>query len=311
VPNDHITLEKNTDYDIPGVPMLDKLVIKILPDYSVALTNLEAGQVDAVYEVPAADASRFRGRSDIVFQTPPASNSLFLIELAPNRYEPLQDARVRRAIAMCLDKEAIQMNVYFGEGDIQWSSLPKSSWAYIEPLGPEYDPDGARALLAEAGYPDGFELDIEIITGLAVMENVATIWQDGLEKAGVTLNINIRDISTWLDAYVNRNYQTIANWMNVHGDPHSMFDIIFKPHLTDPNSFPNEKMLALIEEGATTLDQGRRKAIYAQMQQMAVDEMAPVIIVQSQPIIALTSPKVKGWVMNGKNDIFFGGIYID
>ena len=103
-----------------------------------------------------------------------------------------------------------------------------------------YDPEAAKALLAEAGYPDGFELSVKVITGVALMENVATIWQDGLAKAGVTLNIEIEELSTWLDHYVARDYQTIANWMNVHGDPHSMYDIIFKPHLADPNSYPNE-----------------------------------------------------------------------
>ena len=311
VPNDHITLEKNPDYDVPGVPKLDKIIIKILPDMAVALTNLESGDVDAVYEVPAADADRFKGRDDFIIQTPPASNSLFLIEMATNRYEPLQDVRVRTALAMCLDKEAIQQNVYFGEGDAQWSSLPKSSWAYIEPPGPEYDPEGAKELLVEAGYPDGFELNIETITGVAVMENIATIWQEGLAQAGVTLNVNIRDLSTWLDSYINREYETIANWMNVHGDPHSMYDIIFKPHLNDPNSFPNEEMAQLITDGATTVDQGRRKAIYAKLQQMLVDEMAPVLTVQSQPLIALTSPKIMGWTMNGKGDIFFAEVYIE
>jgi peptide/nickel transport system substrate-binding protein len=311
LPNDRIVLEKNPDYDIPGVPKLDQIVIKILPDYAVSLTNLEAGSVDAVYEVPAADADRFMGRDDFVFQMPAATNSLFLIEMAIQKYEPLQDARVRKALAMTLDKETIRQNVYFGHGDPQWSSLPKSSWAYIEPEEITYDPEAAKALLAEAGYPDGFELTIKTITGVAVMENIATIWQDGLSKAGVTLNIEIEELSTWLDHYVGRDYQTIANWMNVHADPHSMYDIIFKPHLQDPTSFPNEEMLGLIEEGAVTVDEGRRKAIYAKFQQMAVEEMAPVIIVQSQPLIALTSTAVQGWTMNGKGDIFFKSIYME
>jgi peptide/nickel transport system substrate-binding protein len=311
LPNDRIVLEKNPDYDVPGMPKLDQIVIKVLPDYAVALTNLEAGSVDAVYEVPAADADRFQGRNDIVLQMPEATNSLLLIEMSPLKYEPLQDVRVRKALAMCLDKETIRQNVYFGYGEPQWSSLPRSSWAYIEPGELPYDPEAAKALLAEAGYPDGFELSVKTISGLAVMENLATIWQDGLSKAGVTLNIEIEEVSTWLDHYIARDYQTIVNWMNVHGDPHSMYDIIFKPHLSDPESYPNEEMLALIEEGAVTVDQGRRKAIYAQFQQMAVDEMAPVIIVQSQPLIALSSADVKGWTMNGKGDIFFDSIYME
>lgn len=308
LPNDRIVLEKNPDYDVAGLPKLDGLEIKILPDYAVALTNLDAGSVDAVYEVPAADADRFQGRDDIITQTPNASNSLFLIELSIDKYEPLQNLQVRQALAMTLDKGAIQQNVYFGHGAPQFSSLPKSSWAYIEPTELAYDPAAAKALLTEAGYPDGFELSIKVIAGVAVMENIATIWQNGLAEAGVTLNIEIEELSTWLDHYIGRDYQTIANWMNVGGDPHSMYDIIFKPHLND--DYPNAEMLALIEAGAVTVEQAKRAEIYQQIQQMALDDLAPVIVVQSQPLLALTTPKVQGWTMNGKGDIFFDQISV-
>jgi ABC-type transport system substrate-binding protein len=310
IPNDQIIFEKNPDYHVPDMPKLDQLIIKILPDMTASLTNLEAGSVDAVYNVPAAAADRFSGRDDIVFQMPKASNSLSLYEVAVEKYEPLQDPRVRRALAMAMDKEAIRENVYFGNGEPQWSPLPRSSWAFISPEDIPYDPEGARALLAEAGYPNGFDISIKIISGHAVMENWTTIWQAGLAEAGVNLEIQPEELSTWLDHYVNREYQLIANGFNAHGDPHSVFDILFKPHLNDPESYPNEEMLELIEEGAVTVDQGRRRAIYAELQQMAVELMAPIVIVQSQPLIALTTPQVQGWSMNGKGDIFFDGVYM-
>ncbi len=309
-PNDRIVLERNPDYTGPMPAQLNRLEIKILPDYAVALTNLEAGSVDAVYEVPAADADRFQGRDEFVIQTPSASNSLFLLEMAINRYEPLQDARVRKALAMSLDKAAIQQNVYFGHGMPQSGSLPRSSWAYVEGEEIVYDPAGAKALLAEAGYPEGFDLTVKVIAGVAVMENIATIWQNGLAAAGVNLTVEIEDLSTWLDNYVGRTYQTIANWMNVGGDPHSMYDIIFKPHLKDPDSYPDAEMLDWIEEGAATPDLEARKAIYQRIQERALAEVAPVIVVQSQPLLAITTDKVQGWSMNGKGDIFFSAITV-
>lgn len=309
-PNDRIVLERNPDYDPAMAPQLQELVIRILPDYAVALTNLEAGSVDAVYEVPAADADRFRDREGFVIQAPAASNSLFLLEMAINRYAPLQDVRVRRALAMSLDKAAIQQNVYFGQGTPQFGSLPRSSWAYAETADIPYDPAGARILLAEAGYPDGFDLTIKVIAGVGVMESIATIWQNGLAEAGVNLIIEIEDLSTWLDNYVGRTYQTIANWMNVGGDPHSMYDIIFKPHLQDPDSYPDAEMLGWIEAGAATPALEQRKAIYQQLQQRILDEMAPVIVVQAQPLLALTTDRVHGWSMNGKGDIFFDAITV-
>lgn len=310
IPNDRIVMEKNPDYHVSGVPKLDELIIKILPDQSVALTNLEAGSVDAVYRVPADRADRFADRSDFVLQMPEATNSFFLFELSPGKYEPLQDPRVRQALAMTLDKETIQANVYEGYGEPQWSSLPKSSWAYIEPGELPYDPEAASALLAEAGYPDGFELSVKVISGNAQQENVVTIWQDGLAKAGVTLNIEIEELSTWLDHYITRQYQVIANGFNASGDPHSMYDIIFKPHLQDPECYPNQEMLDLINEGAVTTDQGRRRAIYSQVQMLAFEEMAPVIIVQSRPVIDLTSAAVQGWVLNGQGQTFFEDTYV-
>ncbi len=309
-PNDRIVLARNPDFPAAMQPQLSGIEIRILPDYAVALTNLEAGSVDAVYEVPAAAADRFKDMAGFVIQAPDSSNSLFLLEMAVNQYEPLQDVRVRQALAMSLDKAAIQQNVYFGQGMPQSSSLPRSSWAYAdaEPLG--YDPDKARALLAEAGYPDGFDLSIKVIAGVGVMESVATIWQNGLAAAGVNLTVEIEDLGTWLDNYVDRTYQTIANWMNVGGDPHSMYDIILKPHLLDPNSYPDAELLALIEEGATAVDMDRRREIYQAIQQRLLVDMAPVIIVQSQPLLALTTDKVQGWTMNGKGDIFFEDITV-
>ncbi len=309
-PNDRIVLEKNPDYSGPMVSHLEGIEIKILPDYAVALTNLEAGSVDAVYDVPAADADRFRGRDGFVIQTPNASNSLFLLEMAINRYEPLQNPNVRKALAMSLDKSAIQQNVYFGQGTPQSGSLPRSSWAFVEGEEITYDPEGAKALLAEAGYPDGFDLTVKVIAGVAVMENVATIWQNGLAEAGVNLTVEIEDLSTWLDNYVGRTYQTIANWMNVGGDPHSMYDIIFKPHLNDPMSYPDAELLQLIEDGAATPDLEARKAIYQKIQERVLNEVAPLIVVQSQPLLAITTDKVQGWTMNGKGDIFFAGITV-
>ena len=311
IPNDRIILEKNNSYTGTDSAKINELIIKILPDVSVALTNLQSGEVDAVYEVPAANAKRFKNKNNFIVQKPESTNSLFLIEMAINSYKPLKDLRVRQAIAMCIDKEAIKDNVYFGEGNSQWSSLPKSSWAYIEPIGPSFDIEKAKSLIKEAGYTDGLELNIELIKGVAVMENIATIWQERLSQIGVDLKINIHDVSTWLDFYVNRKYQLIANWMNVHSDPNSFYDIIIKPHINDKKSFPDKELSDLIRKGAQTVNTDNRKAIYAKIQLALVEKLAPIIVVQAQPLMAITNSSVKGWVMNSKGDIFFENIVID
>jgi len=308
VPNDHITLAKNDEYWNPEQPLLDELVIRILPDALVARANLQSGDVDALYAMPVADAQAVRDDPNVVWQTPPASGSVFLFELGIANHEALQNVDVRRALAHALDKETIQRNVYFGEGEILWSPLPRFSWAYVEQEGYPLDLDAAQALLEEAGYGDGLELDIEIISGVKVMEDIATIWQANLAEIGVTLNINRSELNIWLDMYVNQEYDIIANWFNVSSDPNSMFDIIYKPLLS--SVYDNAEMSELIEAGATATDQAERQEIYAQLQQMTVEEVAPILVVQTQPILALTSPAVQGWQMTGKDTILFGDVYI-
>ena len=89
-----------------------------------------------------------------------------------------------------------------------------------------------------------------------------------------------------------------------------MYDIIFKPHLNDPMSYPDAELLQLIEDGAATPDLEARKAIYQKIQERVLNEVAPLIVVQSQPLLAITTDKVQGWTMNGKGDIFFAGITV-
>lgn len=306
-PNESIVLERNPDYWEPGKPYLDRLIFRILPDTTAAIFNLLAGEVDAIYDVPIADAQTVKDNPDIIFHRPSASGSLFLIELGIANHPDLQDARVRRALAHTIDRVTINQTVYFNEGEITCTPLPAFSWAYAEQKCPVYDLNLARTLLEEAGKPD-LKFSIEVISGVKAMEDIATIWQASLRQIGVTLEINKSELNTWLDRYVNKNYDTTANWFNVSSDPNSMFDIIYKPLLA--SVYDNPKMSQLILDAAATTDQSARKAMYADLQQMTIDESAPLFVVMGQPMLALTSRKVTTWEMNGRNVILFQNVTV-
>lgn len=214
---------------------------------------------------------------------------------------------MRRALAHTIDRVTINQTVYFNEGEITCTPLPAFSWAYVEQECPAYDLNLARTLLEEAGKPD-LKFSIEVISGVKAMEDIATIWQASLRQIGVTLEINKSELNTWLDRYVNKNYDTTANWFNVSSDPNSMFDIIYKPLLASVYDHP--KMSQLILDAAATTDQSARKAMYADLQQMTIDESAPLFVVMGQPMLALTSRKVTTWEMNGRNVILFQNVAV-
>jgi len=136
-----------------------------------------------------------------------------------------------------------------------------------------------------------------------VMEDIGTIWQASLKEIGVTLEVNQSELNTWLDRYVNKSYDMTTNWFNLSSDPNSMFDIIYKPLLASVYTSPETSKL--IEDAVATNDQAQRSAIYAQLQEQTVASVAPLIVVQGQPMLALTSPKVTAWEMNGRNVILY------
>ena len=307
-PNEETVLERNPDYWDGDAPILDGITIRVLPDSATRLSNLQAGEVDAIYDVSIAEAQSVVGDPNIVFQEPAASGSLFLIELGIGNTEALQDLNVRRALAHSLDKETIQQVAYFGRGEIICSPLPRFSWAYAEQDCPAFDLELAQSLLEEAGYGDGLELSIEAISGVKEMEDVATIWQASLAKIGVTLNVNSSALSIWLDRYVGKTYDMTTNWFNLSSDPNSMFDIIYRPLLA--TVYPNDDLLAQINEAVAITDQAARTAIYQRLQLDTVDTVAPLIVVQSRPLLALTSSAVGGWKMNGQNTILFNGVTV-
>ncbi len=307
VPNEAIVLERNPNYWETGKPSLDQLTFRVLPDTTAAILNLLAGEIDAIYDVPVADAQSVKGNPNVVFHSPSSSGSLFLIELGIANNPDLQDVRVRRALAHTIDRETINRVVYFNEGQITCTPLPAFSWAYVEQSCPAYDLELARTLLKEAGRSN-LTFSIDIVSGVKAMEDIATIWQASLSQIGVTLEVNKSELNTWLDRYVGKTYDTIANWFNVSSDPNSMFDIIYKPLLA--SVYDNPEMSQLIQDAASTTNLSARKTIYAELQRMTVDETAPLIVVIGQPMLALTTKKVTNWKMNGRNVILFQDVTV-
>lgn len=288
--NDEIVLERFDDY-FGDAAATDRLVFEPIADQQVALNGLYSGDVDIVASVSAATAGQLdTSRAELV--EPASSNSFSLIEF--NSSGKLADPRVRQALAMALDKDAIRDIAFGGAGSTQWSPLPESSWAYAEQDGYEYDLDAAAALLAEAGASD-LSFQLEILSGFPEAEQIGRVWQASLAEIGVTLTPNVTELSVWLDAYVSRSYDASWNLFNVGADPNSFFDIIMQPHLAD--DYPNETVSGLIADALAVSDESERAAIYGELQQILVDEL-PIMIVQSTPVYSVTAPGVAGYEVN-------------
>jgi peptide/nickel transport system substrate-binding protein len=143
------------------------------------------------------------------------------------------------------------------------------------------------------GYPEG--------------EKIATIWQAGLQQAGVTLNLQTMERAVWSPAYRGHDFDVSWNVFPGFADPNYFVAFDLKVHLAD--QWKNADALALADQAATTLDQAKRKELYAKLQDIFVTDM-PVIVTQEVPAASLTKPNIGGWQINPLGHVIVRGVSV-
>ena len=294
VPNDHISLEANPDYFLEGEPGVATLRFNVLPEPQVAITNLKSGDIQGVLSVPVTQSKILEDDESVVVLNV-ATSSISLFEMLGKNNEAIRNnTRVRQALAMCLDKNTVQQAVYAGGGFPKWTFVGSESWAYADIPGYEYDPESAQAILKEEGASD-LEFTVLCIKGYPEGEQTATIWQAGCAEAGVKLNVELQELSVWLDNYLNHTYDVIWNFFEGFADPNYFVSIGLEPHLTD--GWANEEAAQLAARANQNLDQAARIEQYARLQELFVEEL-PIMVIQETPAISLTAPNLANWGIN-------------
>jgi peptide/nickel transport system substrate-binding protein len=289
-PNQQIVLQAWNGYYGPK-PATQTLIFKPITDPEVALTDLDAGSINAIESVPANDIRSVNSGQASVVEAK-TSNQLALFEV--NSSGPLANVKVKQALAYALNKPAVRAIAYSGSGQSIWNPIPPSSWAYTNIAGYSYNLQKAKALLAQAGESH-LSLTVIVPSGYPEGTQTADIWQQSLQQIGVKLNVDVEQLSVWLDQYVKEQYQLTWNVFDVKGDPDSFYSIIMVPHLK--SDYHNPAMLNLEAKALATSNIAARKSIYSQMDNMVVNQL-PVMPIQTEPLYSVVSKDVTGWALN-------------
>src|SRR5690606_30178693 len=153
--NRHLKLKKHHGYHVEGRPYLDEVIFRPIPDETARTTALRNGEVHLVLDLPAKDIEIVKNASGVVIQSVPGTFWEY-IGLNTSR-APLDDVRVRQAIAHAIDREALNRIIKLGHATpVDGGHIPPNHWAYAADLRPyaKRDVDRAKQLLAEAGHGD-------------------------------------------------------------------------------------------------------------------------------------------------------------
>ncbi|HTY78707.1 MAG TPA: ABC transporter substrate-binding protein [Candidatus Bathyarchaeia archaeon] len=288
VRGDRIVLAKNKDYHVKGLPHLDKVTFRFIPDPNSALAALKSGDID-VSAFGLGPENVVDLKRDPRFQVILGDTTNDVILAMNNSKKPYSDKRVRLAVTHAINKEEVLKGAMFGLGRILGSN--------VDPLNPyfvdmskavPYDPAKARKLLAEAGYPNGFDAVLRVSPQYYYTVRTGEVLVSQLAKVGIKVKIEQIEWGQWLSqVWKEANYDlTIIG----HAEP---WDIV---NYANPGYYfrwDNKEFQALYRESEQTVDDKKRREQFARLQKMMADE-APVVWLYMHPRLVVAKKGVTG-----------------
>jgi peptide/nickel transport system substrate-binding protein len=276
----NVIVERNAGYW--GAPAkLGRVEFKVIPDATTRALELRKQSADiAINSLVADTVVTLQRDPDLTVMQSPGSNYAYI---ALNLRDPiLKDVRVRRAIAYAINIEPIIHYLLRDEARPAYSILPPQHWAYDgEVARYSHDPERARKLLDEAGYPETNGVRFHITMKTSTEEStrlLAAVFQQQLREVGIALEIRSFESATFLADVSKGAYQIHSlRWIGGNQDP-DMFENVFAtssfaPKRANRTFYSNRRVDALIREGRSTLDPQKRKAVYAEIQQTLAEDV--------------------------------------
>lgn len=297
-PRNAIRFERNPDYYEEGKPYLDAMEWRIIPDTAALTTAIVSGGADFTNVVPPQDWKRFENTSGIVTESVVGSSYNWL--LPNNSRKPFDDPRVRQAISYALDRESLVNGAFFGlASPILGGVVPEWNWGYadLEFTGPQGDPDKAKALLAEAGYANGFSTSMTVTSSFPNLMAMAPIIQQNLQNVGIDVKLSTVEIPRyWDEVWGTSNFDmTTMYWVSPLVDPDDfLYNNYHSEMPINVQKYSNPRMDELLDRAKATPDQEERKKVYAEIQQLSMDDMPIVPLVNGWILFAYTD-KLKGF----------------
>lgn len=290
-----VTLERFEEYW--GDPAsIQNVVFKVYTDSSTAVLAFEAGELDFMYNVPQVDRAKFLDTETVNYVEAPMNGNAFI--LFNNRDGVFSDVRVRQAVTYAVDRDAIVIGALEGVGIPVSVIVSPVATGYPEDLqGNPRDLEKAKALLAEAGYPNGFSVEMKIAQG-DMYKKPSEIIQSQLAEIGIDVQISLMEKSTWSQEVItNRNYDMsfeVATYALNDGD--AIYNFY---HSDKIDNGLNHVLCAipeldeLLDAGKRTTDQEARNEIYRQVCQIILDQ-AVVCPVYTSYASAMAPNTLKG-----------------
>jgi peptide/nickel transport system substrate-binding protein len=288
--NDHLTLKKNPSYWKTGLPYLDGVTYRAIPDVNAILAALKTGDIDIARTIAPKDVASIKADSTFTYRDTPA--------IGFNGFElntgvaPFNDPAKRQAVALAIDRYEVLKNIDFNIGVVGFGPIPPSSWAF-DSTEKIYDhADAAKAKSTATGFSFTFKT-----TSDPINQQQAALLQSELAAAGITMNIQTEEFATYVQECANHQFQACnVNWsgrIDPDGNTYAWWHT--KGDFND-SLYSNSQVDAWLEDARVNTDQNKRKQDYVNAQKQIVAD-APYVFTVFGVSAQISDTKIHGFTL--------------
>ena len=343
IKDDHVTLEANNDYWQERAK-LDQLIFKVIPDPSARLMALEVDEVQGMEFPNPADFDRINNDKNLVLMTQPGMNVGYMemntgygyidenkngvydidsepLVKTPGFFEPLTKKKVRQAINMSIDKQSIADNIYMRTAIKAKNGMPPFMLGYNDDIEDyPYNPGRAKELLAEAGYPDGFEVTLYVMPVsrpyMFDPSKIAEAIQSYLAAVGIKVKFYQVDWASYLQGTSDGKHQMcLLGWIGDNGDPDNFMSVYGTNNASIGTAknrafYINNTVQELLSTALATYDDEKRASYYKKIQEIVHEDAGWVYLVHSTQNMVFRN-NIKGFILNPTSRTFFYPVWVD
>jgi peptide/nickel transport system substrate-binding protein len=310
-----VTLARFDDYwgkQIGEEVGLDKIVFKPYPEDATRVSALEAGEIDMCINLPPDDAQRLKDKSGFKVSWVPLGQQMVL-GMIPRADPRFNDVRVRQAFNYGVNKQALADNVMKGFAQPEGQLVGKDGFGHNPDVQPfPYDPELAKKLLADAGFPNGFSVKFQSSQGrYSKQKEMSEALVGELAKIGVTLDLEILEWGKYVQGVLfdlNSSPVIYIGW-NYYPSMDADFTIQQYTSRSPYKFFTDPKLDDLYDQSRAEFDPAKRKVILQQWMSEARD-LAPVVFLFQSPLIYGLNARVQNFTATADSIIHWSGVTV-
>jgi peptide/nickel transport system substrate-binding protein len=318
VKGNRIVLEANPDYWEEGLPLLAEVIFRPIPESSTRLAAIQTGEAHIVNRLSSDEAQQLLGVPGVQVIRYPVDRVYYIAfnNLTTGVGLPTEDPLVRQAMNLAVDRQAIIDGLFNGFADLSNGMITTANLGYdasVEPF--PYDPDRARELLAEAGYPNGFEIGMSCPIGAYTnFEEVCQAVAGYLEEVGITLaggEVEFMETGVYWDLQANKELPALFgdSWSASEGEAYPRLFGALGGMDASYSAWSDPAIDDYMTQISQTFDREGRAAIYAELQQYMMDN-PPFIYLYVPNSFEAIRDEVQGYVPNAVEQYYLKDVFL-